>query len=326
MSITFKHTIIHVLDLALQTPILSTNQLILDDETEAFITKHLMKIMESSASSTARFNDTSSIKELLIEPVTSENFYMLSAHTAEKYYSYMNEYGNIPAGDLVITCFIMQDVPYLGILKLNYKEAFTHHVETNSEGITTKMIKHKGIFPSETKQVDEGVIINLEYNELMLLDQSKSRYLSLLFDCNAEISVKETLEIVGKVTESVIEAHYDNKVEALSELKANISDSLSKTQTIKVQDILAQTFGDDEEVYEECMYKIKELGVKDEEIEVTDAKLANKYSSQRLKTDTGIELKFPVPILKNPDYIEFINNPDGTFSIMLKNISQITNK
>ncbi len=326
MSINFNHTIIHVLDLSLHMPVLSTNLLVLSDETESFITKHLVKIFDNTASCRASFTENAELLQLLNTTLTKDSFYELSCSMANKYYRYMTEYGNIPAGDLIITHFTLNDEPFIAALKLNYKEAFTHHVETNSEGTTTKIIKHKGIFPSGSKQIEEGAIINLNNFEVVMLDQSKGNYLPLLFDCQTNLSVKETLQVVEKIAAEVIETHYDNQTEALSELKNNISVSLFETQTIPIQEVLQKTFGAHEDVYENCMEKLEEVGLKETTIEVSDTKLTNKFASHRLKTDTGIELKFPIPLFKNPDYIEFINNPDGTLSIMIKNISQITNK
>ena len=47
------------------------------------------------------------------------------------------------------------------------------------------------------------------------------------------------------------------------------------------------------------------------------------YKQQRLVTDTGIEIKVPVSEYDNKDKIEFITNPDGTISILIKNIKTI---
>lgn len=326
MSITFNHTIIHVLDLSLHMPVLSTELLVLNDEIEAFITKHLVKTFDSHDSSAAYFKEDADFLKQLSPQMIKENFYNISCEIAEKYYHYMSEYQNIPDGDLLITHFTLDDETFMGILKLNYNEAFTHYVETNENSLMTKIIKHKGIFPSSSKQIDEAIIINLSTFNIVLLDHSKGKYLSLLFDCDTTLSVKETIKVIEKVAAEVIEEHYDNAAYALSELKNNISDSLSKTQTIPVQDIIEKTFGEDIQVYENCIQKIEDLGLKETTLQVSDSKLANKFASHKLKTDTGIELKFPTPLFKNPDYIEFINNPDGTLSIMLKNISQITNK
>ena len=48
--------------------------------------------------------------------------------------------------------------------------------------------------------------------------------------------------------------------------------------------------------------------------------------SHKIKTDTGIEITFPSEYIENTDFIRFINNPDGTLSIELKNIGKIVNK
>ena len=48
--------------------------------------------------------------------------------------------------------------------------------------------------------------------------------------------------------------------------------------------------------------------------------------THKIKTDTGIEITFPSEYIDNSDYIQFINNPDGTLSIELKNIAKIVNK
>lgn len=326
MSITFKHTIIHVLDLTMNMPLFSTNLLVLNDETESFITRHLMKIFESSSSSDAIFKEEASLPKVLEMPLDAEAFTRLSHEMAEVFYRYMTEYGTIPSGDLILTSFMMDGGNYLGIFKLNYKEEFTHFVEHNEAGVVARIIKHKGIFPSASKQVDEGVIINTDNLEVILLDGTKSKYLSLLFDLEPALSVKETIKAIEKVATKVIEEHYDNPVSALTELKNNISESIARTQTIPVQEIMEQTFGSDEEVFESCTMQMEEYGIKEAKIEVADSKISNKFASQKLKTDTGIELKFPTHLFKDPDFIEVVNNPNGTLSIVLKNISQITNK
>jgi hypothetical protein len=326
MSITFDYTIIHVLDATMTMPVLSTKLLVLNDEIEAFITKHILKVFDSPASSKAYLKEgTQFMPDFALAP-NQEDFYTMSCELAQKYFAYITEYGNIPSGDLLMTYFTLNERAFTAILKLNYKEAFTHYVETTAEGIMTKIIKHKGIFPTTGKQVDEAIIIDMNTFEVVLLDQSKANYLPLLYNCETSMSIKETLQVIEDIASEIIEAHYDNTVEALSELKNNISESLTETQTIPIQKIIEKTFGKDKEVYEQCIDKLEEAGLDETTLEVSQSNLTRKFASHKLKTDMGIELKFPVPIFNNTDYIEFINNPDGTLSIMLKNISQITNQ
>jgi len=51
-----------------------------------------------------------------------------------------------------------------------------------------------------------------------------------------------------------------------------------------------------------------------------------KYGKQKLKLSNGIELVVPVDVYRNPELIEFINNPDGTISVTIKNVAEIINR
>lgn len=326
MSITFKHTIIHVLDLDRGMPLLSTDLLTLSDETESFITRHLIKIFESSSSCEAVFKEGAALPSQLEAPLTEDVFMQLTHEISDAFYRYMVEYENIPNGDLVFTSFMMDGQNYFGLLKLNYKEEYSHSVEQEDGTVITRIVKNKGIFPAASKQVDEGLIVCTDNLKVSLLDNSKGKYLSLLFDLEPALSMKETVKAIEQVASKVIEEHYDNPISAMTELKNNISESIARTQTIPVQEIMEQTFGSDAEVFDSCMHHMEAFGLQEANVEITDPKLSNKFASQKLKTDTGIEIKMPTHLFKDPDFIEMIHEPNGTISIVLKNISQIVNK
>ena len=51
-----------------------------------------------------------------------------------------------------------------------------------------------------------------------------------------------------------------------------------------------------------------------------------KFQKQHLTTDTGIEITIPMEEYKNPDRVEFLTNPDGTVSVLIKNIGRLRTK
>lgn len=60
---------------------------------------------------------------------------------------------------------------------------------------------------------------------------------------------------------------------------------------------------------------------------VPETNTANKkFRTQKLKTDIGIEINFPSHFYNDKDVIEFINNPDGSISILIKNVNKVMNK
>ncbi|MEG0799445.1 MAG: nucleoid-associated protein [Clostridium sp.] len=323
MSIAFKNTIVHILDLSAGHHILSARNLLLEDEIEAFITKHINNLFENNEVSKATFKEDSDVLQT-ISPYSDEKFHEISCSLADKFFNYMTNYDLIPSGDLIVSSFERNGENFLAIIKLNYKEEFTHHIENNDLGGTAQIIKHKSIFSS--KKIDEAVIINIDTFDVWLLDKSKEKYLPLLLDIENHLSVKEKLAVVEQITNEVIEQHFANPIEAITTLKSNIAESIFESSSVPITEVIKETFKEYEQVCEECMTKIEECGFKDETITLSNPKEAKKYSSHKLKTNTGIEIKLPTDMIQNPNFIEFINNPDGTISIMIKNVGQIINK
>ena len=52
-------------------------------------------------------------------------------------------------------------------------------------------------------------------------------------------------------------------------------------------------------------------------------KTIKKFEKQRITTDSGIEITIPMEEYRNPDKVEFITNPDGTISVLIKNIGKL---
>ena len=328
MSITFKQTIIHNLDLNMGQPLISKDCMELTDETESFITRKIIKVIEDQGACEAKFKQQVSFYEedepySIIQEWKDNKFKHLAEILAKRFYSYMNEYGNIANGDLIVTNYLMNSEEYIAILKINFNDGdYTHFYSHDDE--TMKLVTNKGIYD---KKINEAVIVKVSDVSVILLDGSKSKYISLMLDLDTRLSVKEKLRALDKVTTRVIEDYYDNPIKALNDLKANISESLARTNSINVAEIVEQTFGDDEEVLESCKDKLEEFGLHEEKpIQVTGSRLFSKYSNQKLKTDTGIEIKMPTHLFKDTDFVEIINEPNGTQTLLIKNISQLVNK
>lgn len=325
MSIVFKQTIIHILDISHDIPILSASPITLTDDTEAYITSYLTDLFENHSMSHAVFEETSAWLELLEDGL--QDFYGFSCNLANQFFAYMQTFPSILNGDLVITHFERDTIPYVAFFKLNYKEAYTHIVDQDISGPVNQLIKHKTIFHDTVSKVQEAAIINLETLNLLLLDIHKEKYVHTLLGSTAPLSTKQKIKVVEKVITEAIEENFENKVEALSFAKNNIAKSIDSTSSILLDEVLQETFGEHESLITACMNTFEEQGITEPAIEIPQAeKVGKKYTSHKIKTNTGIELKLPTQLLNDTDKIEFINNPDGTLSILLKNIGSVINK
>ena len=157
--------------------------------------------------------------------------------------------------------------------------------------------------------------------ELLILDTLKEKYLKDLLGFTSSLTINEKIKVMEHVVHEAIQENFENKIEAMSFAKNNIAKSISSSSSIMLDAILEETFGDHEEIIDQCLNKCQSFGFTEKKIDLPKAEATyRKYTSHKLKTNTGIELKLPTEMLNDPNLIEFINNPDGTMSIMLKNI------
>ena len=60
--------------------------------------------------------------------------------------------------------------------------------------------------------------------------------------------------------------------------------------------------------------------------DIDHSRQIKKLENQKLSLSNGIELIVPNNVYQDADSVEFIQNPDGTYSILIKNIEDIINK
>ena len=54
--------------------------------------------------------------------------------------------------------------------------------------------------------------------------------------------------------------------------------------------------------------------------------MSKKLENQKLSLSNGIQLIVPNNVYEDAESVEFIQNPNGTYSILIKNIEDIQNK
>ena len=77
---------------------------------------------------------------------------------------------------------------------------------------------------------------------------------------------------------------------------------------------------------EELTEKLEKYHLEKEVIRPKSENTIKKFRKQHLTTDTGIEITIPMEEYKNPDRVEFLTNPDGTVSVLIKNIGRLRSK
>ena len=96
----------------------------------------------------------------------------LSCRIAGVLFDYMHAHTTIPGADLAVVDFTRDGAPWLGILKLNYKNGYTHYTETVEGAPVNSIIQQRACLPTQSGKVEEGALVNLTDYSMRLLERN----------------------------------------------------------------------------------------------------------------------------------------------------------
>ena len=147
-----------------------------------------------------------------------------------------------------------------------------------------------------------------------------------LLQCETGVSGKEVIDAVTRVVEQVAEEHGANTAVALAKAKAAVAEAVEEDEELPPWDIVDEAFEDEPVMRDAIKASLQEERLPErvpvERAQVERAAVRN----HKIRTDTGIEISFPAEMVDNPDYIEFVNEPNGLISISLRNIGSFENR
>lgn len=77
--------------------------------------------------------------------------------------------------------FTRDGEPWLGILKLNYKNGYTHYTENVEGAPVNSIIQQRACLPSQSGKVEEGALVNLTDYSMKLLEKSSTSTATRIF-------------------------------------------------------------------------------------------------------------------------------------------------
>ena len=331
-DIRIKRAIVHIMDSTVGLPVLSDKEIDFGSDFADFLKEHISKILSGDDCRECRFyKEESEVYKMLVQ--YQEDFFIeMSKDIASYLYNIMNSNIDIPAADLVIAQFRERDTEYLALLKMNYKESYTHRTKSLEDGNENEIIRHRSILPTEAQRLTEAAIINLQDLSVKLIEKKyevngeKTNYFSYLFlKCSASLSPKTKLSIVSKAVKSVQNEHLDELEQYSANMRAKniINRELEEKGSFSVEEIADEIFEEKPELRVAFQDKMEKYDMVKEEVFPQSETTVRKYQTQVLVTDSGIEIKIPMKEYNDPGSVEFITNQDGSVSVLIKNIGHL---
>lgn len=333
-EIIIRSAIMHILDSTVGMPVLSDELLTLTPDMNDFLRNHIYKVISGDELKTCVFDEENSEVYHLIQEFTEENMVETTKKLAEFLYAIMNSNVAIPPADVFFVTYQMESEQHLAILKMNYKEVYMHYTSMNEEdGNVNDVMKQCCALPGSGGRLSEAVTISLAGNTVQLIEKkveingAKVNYLSEVYlQCHAKMSQKTKLDIVTKAVDQINKKYFEDDFEKKMEAKSVIHNTYAEQGTLVPEEIGEELFGEIPEIKEEFVEKLEKYKLPQEEITVKNEKTTRKFEKQFLTTDSGIEINIPMEEYNNKQHVEFITNPDGTISVLIKNVNRITSK
>lgn len=334
-QVTVKNVVLHILDTNVGAPVISHRELSSEEEGHDFVEKLIGKALTDDHLKEAVFNEgVNPVREQCERFNSGEiDLLELSRNLADRFYELISHHPDIPSADMAFAKVGIDGRPYLAVLKLNYRTNFIHQVLYDGEAPVTTLLKQKTVLPGENQKPDECFLINLENLGIQLmekeyeLDGVKEFYLSKRFlACGSRLSTAEKARIISKVAETVSRKYDHDKFEGMARLRKTVAETMDADRSVAVEKVAQGVFRDNPAAQREYVEAVQQAGIREDRVQFSERITERKFNTQKIKTDTGIEINFPSAYYNNRDMIEFINNPNGTVSIVIKNVGKISNK
>ena len=327
MEIIIHQAILHVLDTTLDAPVLSGGGMELTAEKTAYLQNHIEKLLASDEIRQCRPLPDSAFRNELEH---NQDFIDLSCRIAGLLFDYMHAHTTIPGADLAVVDFTRDGAPWLGILKLNYKNGYTHYTETVEGAPVNSIIQQRACLPTQSGKVEEGALVNLTDYSMRLLEKKydidghKEFYLSsVVFQYTQAEPEKKKLQAIQEAAAQAVKDAYEDEPHADAQVAMLIAnqaaDNDNQVSVEQVRQQLAEEYPLAAVPFDDYVEKSEVLEEAAAPVTVTPARI-RRMESRSIRTANGIEVKIPTELLNSDSELEFLHDPDGSVSLLIKNV------
>ncbi|WP_312315012.1 nucleoid-associated protein [Streptococcus parasuis] len=324
MDIFVKKAIIHQFSPDDTELVLADQLLTVSPKIEEYLRKKIERVFSDEAK-TGQFNSENPFLDhlqgdLLSNSVKIANFWKEEFSISE----------NLKTNDLIFIEFERNGVEHFAFLRISLRENLTH-IGLESESplkITQNNLPGAGSAP------DEALIVNLQTQKYHLIEKRikhNGAFLNYFSDnllqVTPAISAKKSIKAVEQTAQKIADKFHQGDFQFQSKVKSAIFNNLEEDNELSPEKLADQLFDNNLTARLNFVDQLKEvIPDKISFDEIDSSRQLKKFENQKLSLSNGIELIVPNAIYEDAESVEFIQNENGTYSILIKNIEDIKSK
>lgn len=261
----------------------------------------------------------------------TEAFVAESRHLAEQIFQILSGNPQVPAGDLI--CMLCRTGSesganagriYFAGLKMNYHDGFSHYYINGNLTIACQ----RALLPGTGRKLEEAFLVDLESLEVrilekkyLMMDESREAYLSArILGCVPEVSERSKLMAVKKAVQKANKEVLGDRKVVEQELLSRMHGYLAEEEAPVISQMCQEVLRDYPQVTAMVEEQLAAENIDPEATVQVGEKTMKRFEKQSVKTPDGIEVKIPADLFADQRAMEFIQNPDGTISLLIKNV------
>lgn len=334
--ILIQEAILHFYDATTLSETLSDVRLdIRSDIMVNYLSHHIERGLKDPAASHAQFSPNSAVPEKIKSYGKGDiDLVEFSKGIAGLLFGELRDLGVEENYHLAVARFNTEiGTPYVALLALADKLAFTHQVKADDNGqLAAAFTIHRSIMPQPTQRIKGYAFINLEDMGIRLCD-IKLKYEKetvLLFEevvlgCLTEPSSRANYRQIRQMTLNVADEYSQDGVEALARAKRFLSDNADNSDIVETTTLAKKAFPDSIQMQNSFMGEVSYANLP--ENLVLEQEFAHKQTATyKLVADGDITITIPAEYYQDPDRVDIRMESDGTTTITLRGIETLTSK
>ena len=340
MIIKIERAILHALDPASGMAVLSEEPMEINEEVREFLDAHFTKCLESDEAQKAVIREEGSFGQRMRalgravlgdgagdSGAGAEAFKIESKQLAEQIFAILNANPDVPRGDLI--CMLCKvggagGKTFFGALKMNYHDGFAHYYMNGNLNIVGQRV----LLPGVGRKLDEAFIVDLETLDVqviekkyLMMDDTRAAYLSeQILGCVPEASERSKLMAVKKAVQKANKEILGDRKVVEQEFMSRMHEYLRDEDEPTVGEMCREVLRDYPQVRPMVEEQILAGRIELDDTVQVQPKTMKRFEKQSVKTPNGIEVKIPADLFRDENSVEFLQNPDGTISLLIKNI------
>lgn len=324
MDIFVKKAIIHQFSPDDTELVLADQLLTVSPKIEEYLRKKIERVFSDEAK-TGQFEADNPFLDFLNEDLLTSSVKIAGLWKEEFSIS-----ENLKTNDLIFIEFERNGVEHFAFLRISLRENLAH---VGSESDSPLKITQNNL-PGTGSAPDEALIVNLQTRKYHLIEKRikhNGAFLNYFSDnllqVTPAISAKKSIKAVEQTAQKIADNFHQGDFQFQSKVKSAIFNHLEEDNELSPEKLADQLFDNNLTARLNFVDQLKEV-IPDKITfdEIDSSRQLKKFENQKLSLSNGIELIVPNSVYEDAESVEFIQNDNGTYSILIKNIEDIKSK